>query len=227
MFTFGGLILLVILGAIAVLLPAPVDYDGVAEVATGHVALEADNLGVALYHYKRALTVIPRDPSVQLGVAIVRALRTDILPEESGLWPDMSRLTADVMSVNELCWLSLILWTATFSVGAVWAVRRPDTRLRRAMLILGGITIILLGLLVVRQGYEMSYPAAVVTEFEALAYAAPDENAPILFKLYSGAEGRIWERRKGWERLYLPDGREGWLLESTVRVEIPLETEER
>lgn len=216
MLALVGGILLVILGAVAVLSPVPPEIDGVREVAAGHAALEADDLGVALYHYKRALTVIPRDSAAQLGAAIVRALRTDILPEESGFGADVSRLTADVMSVNELRWLSLILWTATFSVGAFWAVRRPDARLRRATMILGGVTIAILGLLIIRQGYETTYPAAVMTDFEAFAYAAPDENAPILFKLYSGAEGRILERRERWARLHLPDGREGWLGETML-----------
>lgn len=216
---FVGGVLLVILGVVAVLLPVSSEIDGVYEVAAGHTALESDDLGAALYHYKRALAVIPRDSAAQLGAAVVRALRTDILPKEAELWADITNLTADVMSVNELRWLSLILWTGTFIFGGWWAINRPDPRLRRTTLILGSLTIVLLGLLIVRRVYEETQPASVVTAFEAFAYAAPDENAPILFKLYSAAEGRILERREGWARLHLPDGREGWVQERVMSSE--------
>lgn len=208
--------LLLILGVAAARPPIVPEIDGIAEVAAGHTALEADDLGVALWHYQRALTVIPRDPAAQLGAAIVRALRADILQEESGFLADITGLTADVMSLNELRLLSLLSWLALFVWGRQWVWNRKDVKLRRLVLAVYVLVVTILSLLVIRQTYEASYPAAVITAFEATGYAAPSEDAPILFKLYSGAEGRVLELREGWARLGLPDGREAWIFESRV-----------
>ncbi|MCU0466608.1 MAG: hypothetical protein MUF38_18830, partial [Anaerolineae bacterium] len=73
-----GLVALLVLGVVAALLPGTPMWDGAAEIVAGHAALEADDLGVALLHYRRALTVAPREASAQLGAAVVWALRTDI-----------------------------------------------------------------------------------------------------------------------------------------------------
>lgn len=209
-------LLLALLTIAVMALPMPPLYDGAIEIEAGHAALEQDDLGLAMWHYQRALTVIPRDPAAQLGAAIVRALRTDILPEESGLWADLTRLTADVMSINELRWLALMSWTGMFLALTAWAIRRPAVSVWRIAVVMMGVTVALMGLLVARQWYESAYPAATLTAFEAFAYAAPDENAPILFKVYSAAEGRILERREGWIRLHLPDGREGWIPQTGI-----------
>ncbi len=203
--------LLLVLGFAAANPPNVPEFDGIAEVAAGHTALESDDLGMALLYYKRALTVIPRDSAAQLGAAVVRALRADILPEESGFAASVSRLTADVMSLNELRLLAMLPWLGLFGWGWLWVNNRKDARLRRLILTLYVLVVAVLGLLVVRQTYEAAYPAAVITAFETAAYAAPSEDAPVLFKLYSAAEGRILDRREGWARFALPDGREGWV----------------
>lgn len=210
-----GLAALLVMGVVAALLPSAPMWDATAEIAAGHAALEADDLGVALLHYRRALTIAPREASAQLGAAVVRALRTDIQTEEPGFVPAVARFTADTLSIAELRWLGALLWAATFGLGGVW-LWRPGRGLARWGVILGSLATLVLILLIVRRVDDLSRPPAVITAFEVNGLAAPESGAPVLFTLYSAAEARVLAAEGDWVRLALPDGREAWVARSAV-----------
>lgn len=210
-----GLTALLVLGLVAALLPGVPVWDGSAEVVAGHAALEADDLGAALLHYRRALTVAPREASAQLGAAVVRALRTDIQGEEPGFIPALARFTVDTVSIAELRWLGALLWVLTFGIVGVW-LWRPARGLARWGVILGCATALVLMLFIVRRVDDLRRPPAVITAFEANGLAAPELDAPVLFTLYSAAEGRILAAEGDWVRLALPDGREAWFLQEAI-----------
>lgn len=214
-----GLAALLVMGMVAALLPSAPMWDAAAEIAAGHAALEADDLGVALLHYRRALTIAPREASAQLGAAVVRALRTDIQTEEPGLIPAVARFTADTLSIAELRWLGALLWAATFGIGGV-LLWRSGRSLAHWGVILGCTTGLILMLFIVRRVDDLMRPPVVITAFEASGLAAPESDAPVLFTLYSAAEGRVMAADGDWVRLALPDGREAWFIELAVnRVE--------
>jgi hypothetical protein len=207
----------VLLGvALAILTPDVPMVDPTEAVRAGHAALAADDLGVALWQYERALMVAPRDTAAQLGAAVVRALRADILPDEVSGWRGAALWTADALSRAELAW---VVW----GVLAVWCgllttyLVRPARGLRRWARVVGGVLVVGCGVLTVRWVAEEAQPWAVVTAFEVRGHVAPDEGAPVLFVAYAAAEGWVLEERAGWVRFALADGREGWVWGESVR----------
>jgi hypothetical protein len=125
------------------------------------------------------------------------------------------RFTADTLSIVELRWLGALLWMATFGIGGVW-LWRPGRSLARWGVVLGCLTIVALLLLIVRRTDDLVRPPAVITAFEANGLAAPEPDAPVLFTLYSAAEGRVLAADGDWVRLALPDGREAWVAQEAV-----------
>lgn len=215
--SLSGWVILSVLGLlVATISPDTMMWDAIEEVQAGHHALAEDAQGMALWHYLRAQSVAPRDPAAQLGVAVVRKLRADILPEETRITTVLARLTSDVMSLAELRWLGLVLWTATWvttGLNMLWPSRR-GRHVAQALFVVTGAVLLTT---VIRGGIEIYQPVGVVTAFETEGRSAPREDAPVLFRLFDAAEGRILDTRVGWVRFGLADGREAWVSQAAVR----------
>lgn len=170
--------------------------------------LQADDLGRAMLYFRRAQALDPRHSAVQLGLALVRALRVDILGDDPGLLPAVERLTAEVVSIDELAWLTAGAWTVGVALMTASLFRR---RLRWwGAVVLGAATVLIL-LLVGRDLSQRTAPSAVVTAFETTLSSEPSDAGVPLSRLYAGAEARIGDSRAGWILLLLADGRAGWV----------------
>ena len=64
-----------------------------ARINAAQAYLQADDLGRAMLWFRRAQMLDPRHSAVQLGLALVRALRVDILGDEPGMMPAVERLS--------------------------------------------------------------------------------------------------------------------------------------
>lgn len=184
-----------------------------ARINAAQAYLQADDLGRAMLWFRRAQMLDPRHSAVQLGLALVRALRVDILGDEPGLMPAVERLSAGVVSRSELAWLALISWTVAFGIGTLTVLRH-----KWHVAVAGAIVVasLLLILLVGREISAAVSPPAVVTAFETILYSEPGTEGAALARIYAGAEVRIAERREGWTLITLADDRAGWLPEYDV-----------
>lgn len=170
--------------------------------------LQADDIGQAMLWYRRAQALDPRHSAVQLGLALVRALRVDILGDEPGVLPAIERLSVEVVSMPELAWLTLLAWSAAFVLGTLM-LWRP--RVKWAALTCAIVAALLLVLLMGRDLSQRTAPSAVVTAFETLLLSEPHSEGVALSRVYAAAEVRVEETRDEWVLVMLPDGRAGWL----------------
>lgn len=175
--------------------------------------LQIGELGQAMLYYRRAHELNPRHEAVQVGLALVRALRVDIQGDDNAVLSTLERLTADIFSYSELTWLVLLAWTSAFFIGCAAVIRQ---RWRRAALAAALVAGLMLVLLVARDLSRRTQPAAVVSAFEAMLYHRPDSQSVPLSRIYAAAEVRIADRRTGWVLVTLPDGRAGWLIETAI-----------
>lgn len=196
-------------GQVASVEPWAVD----ARTNAAQAYLQDDDLGKAMLYFKRAQALDPRHSSVQAGLALVRALRVDILADESGLLPAVERLTIEVLSVNELGWVTATAWTGVFGLLAGTVRSR---RLRLPAAVLGIIAALLLSLLIGRDLSQRTMPSVVVTAFEAELTSEPGVEGVVLSRVYAAAEARIGDRDGDWVLITLADGRAGWLPGSDI-----------
>lgn len=178
---------------------------------------ESDDLGRALLNFQRAQRFAPRDFDINKGIALARALRVDVLGDETALIDNIAGVTSGLLTTTELSILTFLLWVGWFSLLMAWIFRRD--RFRLWLIGLGIVVIVMLTLLLGRLYAEQNRPAAVVTAFTAQAMSGPGEEYVSLYLLYSGAEARILEIQGEWTRFILPDGRQGWMrLEALEKV---------
>lgn len=196
--------------AVAAAEPDAVD----ARINAAQAYLQADDLGRAMLWFRRAQALDPRHSAVQLGLALVRALRVDILGDEPGLLPAIERLSAEVVSRSELAWLAALSWSAAICIGTAAYLRR---RWRYAAVAAVTVAVALLVLLIGREISISAAPPAVVTAFETALSSEPRPEGVALSRIYAGAEARIAARRSGWVLITLADGRVGWLRDVDVQ----------
>ncbi len=170
--------------------------------------LQAKDLGLAMLYFRRAQALDPRHPAVQLGLALVRALRVDILDDEPGLLPAIERLTTEIVSTEELAWITATVWSAVFGLIAASAYR---PRFKWTAAGCGVAAIVLLALLAARVTSVRAAPPAVLTAFEAMLQSEPGESGVALSRVYAAAEGRVADIRDDWVLITLADGRAGWI----------------
>lgn len=179
-----------------------------ARINAAQAYLQAKDLGRAMLYFRQAQALDPRHPAVQLGLALVRALRVDILVDEPGLLPAVERLTAEIVSVEELAWITAIAWSAAFGLVAASAYR---PRLKWATVACGCTAFLILALLAARVVTHRAAPPAVLTAFEATLQSEPGESGVALSRVYAAAESRVAAVRPDWVLITLADGRAGWI----------------
>jgi hypothetical protein len=179
---------------------------------------EADNLGLALVNALRAQQEMPRDNDLARTLALIRALRVDVLGDETVLIDNIAGVTTGLLTANELTLITFVLWCLAFGLLLLRLLRPQFRRLSIGIAIVSSISVLALVLLLGRGYVETVRLKAVVTAFTTEALSGPSEDYVLLFTLYNAAEGRILENEAGYVRLLLPDGRQGWLPAEDVTV---------
>lgn len=189
--------------------------DSAIYVNLGHAYFQQGRVGLALLNYRRAQRLIPRDPEILGYMASIIADRRDqSLPDNS--WLDqLYRLTADLVTEDELGGMTLLMWNVTFAVVVVWQSGQVNIRLKSSLrlIVLGlaALVIPLLLLLGVRIYVDSAMPDAIVTVEQTTVRSGPASIYMDFFDVYEAAELRVLEVKDDWALVELSEGRLGWL----------------
>lgn len=178
----------------------------------GNAYYLADDLGRALVNYRRAHELNPRDSDINFNMNRVRGQRIDIQGDETDVFDTLAALTSGTLTVTELGWIALVIWSGGFLLLALY-IRRIQWHetLRVPLIIIGTLVILSIILLSSRLYVAHSRPSAVIVAPAVLVRSGPGENYLEHFQIHAAAEIRILEMRDGWIRFTLPDGRQGWI----------------
>jgi tetratricopeptide (TPR) repeat protein len=179
---------------------------------------EANDLGRALVNALRAQRYMPRDNDLARMLALIRALRVDVLGDETALIDNIAGATTGLLTSGELTVITFVLWCSAFGLILLRLLRPELRRFNTAIALICASAVTVLILLIGRGYVETARPAAVVTAFTSEALSGPGDDYVPLFTLYNAAEGRILANDAGYVRLLLPDGRQGWLPAEDVTV---------
>ena len=183
----------------------------------GSAALQAERLGPAILSYRRALILDPGHERASQNLAHARGLLPDWIPTPAkGGFLDSFFFWHRTLSLQERQDAA----TACFVLAAIFmsisvAFRIHTARYPGLLLILGwlGLSVSLF--------FDSENQAAregVVVASEIAARAADSVIAPLRFgeSLPGGTEVRILEDRGGWLHIELHNGRDAWVIESSI-----------
>jgi hypothetical protein len=164
-------------------------------------------LGKALFHLRKALELLPRDPDVKFNLNYLRQKTVDLIDTRALVSPLTAKEGLFALALASiLFWgLALVILFRRSEAGR-WGVR---------------VTLIffLLALFGYVSGVGFQRRFGVVTSAQAEVYSSTGKDNILLFSLHEGAEFVAQNQISGWVQLSLPDGKRGWVKDGQVLVE--------
>jgi tetratricopeptide (TPR) repeat protein len=177
----------------------------------GHAYYANGNTAQALVQYLRAEQLTPRDSQIQRYLALARAETNSSVPESDSLIA-FATASNTLLSLPELSSDVFVLWCILGAIVVVYlSIPHLQKTLRWALIPLGIITFIGLGILSLRYYVDTQLPSAVVTIERGRVYSGADSSYLPLFIISGGTEIRITAQENNWVRFRTHDNRQGWI----------------
>lgn len=195
--------------------------DGNLYYNIGNTLYRRGRLADAILSWRRAELLLPRDPDIRANLEKAREKTLDALEPQPAA-PAFLFWHRSI-SVAEGRFLGSFLLGAgflSFILDRLSSRRDPSGRAQGALRV-GGLALCVLGLLLglgasILSWIRASEPVTIVLVEEVKARSTLGVDGVELFLLHQGAELRVAESAAGSVLAVLPDGRRGWLPESTV-----------
>lgn len=200
--------------------------NGRLEFNLANSYLQAGDVGRAILHYRRGERMIPGDPLLQDNLASARArcltqippARRDAVLRSLFFWHYETSPSTRIRA-------ALFLYVVAFFLLTVRSLISRSAVTWSAA-VAGVLALSCGGSVMAEQWSQRNAGPAVVTTMDVVVYKGPGAGYQRQFEqpLQPGVECVIRERRGGWWRMELPDGKNGWIESSTVELVSP-ETE--
>ncbi|MAF26888.1 MAG: tetratricopeptide repeat protein [Gemmatimonadota bacterium] len=178
----------------------------------GNARFKQGDLGRAIFHYRRALALAPRDEDVTANLEYARSLALDAVAEGDPHTDRRVEQWIDRVTPTEVARWAAFLWILGGIAGTIWQLggrrARGGHRWTVAFLVLWGVCSAASGLLAQRAAGSRE---AVLLAREAEVRAGPAETFATAFVLHEGAEVVVEGERGMWTEISLPGDLRGWI----------------
>lgn len=188
--------------------------NGRLEFNLANCYLQADEVGRAILHYRRAERLIPRDPMLQENLSVARSRCLTTIRSTRGsaflrnlfFWHYQTSVAGRARAAVGFylgIWVLLLVrqWSRRRAIG-VWAI---------IFAVLAGTAA---GSVAASHWGDRNAPSGVVTGMDVAIYKGPGTGYQRQFEqpLQPGVEFTLRDRtRSGWWKVELPDGKSGWI----------------
>lgn len=175
----------------------------------GNAYFKAGRLGFAIWHYRKALELAPRDEDIRSNLEYARFLALDSI-EANARTDTRVRDWLDRVTAREVLLGASALWVlaALAMIGWQLAGARAFRRIGAGLLVVWAAAIVVAGV-VDHRGRNRS--EAVVLAREAIVRNGPGETFDTAFLLHEGAEAVVEGERGQWTEISLPGELRGWI----------------
>lgn len=187
----------------------------------GNANFKTGDLPTALLYYEKAHQLNPADEDIKANIRFVNARSTDkieVLPEFflSKWWNSL----LFSYSLSQLSSFSLVMAFAAAALLICYFFAHRGLLKRFAFYT--AVTLFMLTLFLVFIGnrqlaYFSNHQEAIVFSSTVMVKAAPSENAKSLFVIHEGTKVLWSEKDKGWAKIRLGNGTEGWMKEADFK----------
>ncbi len=189
----------------------------------GNAHFKLGDYGPAIVNYRRAQQLAPRDPDVEVNLALARAQAVDQFEEEAepGFLDQVGGTLRGWFTVHELALAALAAWILFVFLLLLFVSARAGTawhRRGRSALAVAAVVLVV-GVLSLGSALyvESSRSEGVIVATEVDVTSGPGAQYLTEFTLHSGAEVDLVEARGNWVRLALPGAElEGWVPASAI-----------
>jgi len=197
--------------AFSEVLAAGID-DAAVHYNLANAWFKAGRLGLAIYHYRRAHALAPRDEDIAANLEYARFLALDSLQEEGARTDLRVEGWLDHVTAEEILRVSAALWILAAAAGVLWQIVAQAERFwRRSLVVLAVLWAVSFA-----GAWAVDYRAsrtreAVVLPREAEVLSGPGDSFDTAFVLHEGAEVLVEGERGSWTEISLPGDLRGWI----------------
>lgn len=180
----------------------------------GNSHFKNGELGRAIYYYRRAQQISPRDPDIHANLRFAR----ERVAGSVSVPPTLAERALRRVSLNEVAvTAALLLW---IFLGLLALMRwKPDARASCRPFAIGSAILLALVVLVLGAAWNTASQAmAIVTTSQAVIRLGPLAESQTAYTASDGAELPVLARRDEWLQVIDRSGRAGWISASDVLV---------
>ena len=173
---------------------------------------KSGRLGLAIYHYRRALALAPRDEDVAANLEYARFLALDSLEEEETRTDQRVVRWIDRVTPWEVARVAMILWVLAGVAGVFWQLSPAGNLAWRRSF----VALLALWAVFFAGAWGVDYRAhhvdeGVVLPPETAVLNGPGDSFETAFVLHEGAEVVVEGERGSWTEISVPGDLRGWI----------------
>jgi len=188
----------------------------------GNVCFKQKRLGEAIYFWEEAKHRMPGDPDIRENLELANLMvvdRIDVPPDPIPV--RIFRRVQDLLSVTQETWAALILFIIANILFSTYLLARHPGLCFRALVgsLIAAVLVLLLGCSLAWKVYDQSHRLeGIVVEQKADVRSGPGTDNITVFTVHEGIKVQVRGEANGWYQVSLPNGWNGWLLQSSLRI---------
>jgi hypothetical protein len=169
---------------------------------------KSGKLGLALFHFRKASELLPRDPDVKFNLSYAREKVPDQVENKESLFSRFFRIL-DSLTEKE----AYFLFSAAFLALLICVIATLYRKNDGLKLTRNGLAVaFLLSCLVITYHSFFREKFGVITNPEVKVYSGVGKDNVVLFTLHEGVEFSVADTvDNDWVRIQLSDGKQGWV----------------
>lgn len=178
----------------------------------GNAYFRQGNLGQAIWCFRKAQKLDPRDQDLKDNLDFARLYQIDKIKgtREFFLLSALS-LLPNAFGLELTSWLAALLWWLLLLSLLLFLVYRNRSQVVRILLYASLMFFLILGISLWSGIAAQRKDSAVVLAGQADAKSGPGEDYVSLFTVHQGLECEIEEQKEDWYLIYLPNNSKGWV----------------
>ena len=186
--------------------------DPVVHYNLANAWFKSGRLGFAIWHYRRAHALAPRDEDIAANLEYARFLALDSVEEEGAKTDLRVEGWLDRVTPEEAFRLSTVFWVLLGVAAVLWQIlAKGETFWRRSLVVIGVLWVVAFGGAWTLDRRASSTSEAVVLPREAEVRSGPGDSFDTVFVLHEGAEVVVEGERGTWIEISLPGDLRGWI----------------
>jgi len=187
----------------------------------GNAYYKLNKVAPAVYNYEKALVLKPNDKDIENNLNFAKKLTIDEVKEVQKVgFEKLLRDFTGKYHYDTWAWIS-VSFAALFLLLFIGYYFSGTTLLKRVFFVGMFVVAVLIVMAILAAVFEKNYyeterPAIVFAEV-AEVKSEPREAAPDAFMLHEGTKVMVLEKTRGWNKIELLDGSDGWIESSNIK----------